>query len=159
MVLAQDDNYFEAARQRRNEARQLYEQANSGGVSYGLCLYVAGVATECMLRAFRATIGEPIDDKHDFQRLLSERVAEVMISPKNMKEFAAAIADVRSKWKNTFRYRTDKYIERELRRIHGNTALKIKGSVIKKMTIDVLASMNFIIEVGEVRWAQLRQKK
>src|SRR5207245_6972502 len=59
------EHYYRAALERMRQARVLYLEGNS----YALAMYTAGVAIECMLRAFKGRRDPTFDEKHDLRRL------------------------------------------------------------------------------------------
>jgi hypothetical protein len=46
----------EAALERINTARRLFDASGRDGSDLSACIYVAGVAVECMLRAYRLKV-------------------------------------------------------------------------------------------------------
>jgi hypothetical protein len=55
------EHYYEAALQRIEQATILFE----AGTSYALAMYVAGLAVECKLRAFKLRRDSTFDERHD----------------------------------------------------------------------------------------------
>lgn len=58
------DSYKAAAHEHVNAARELYNRQR-----YALAHYVAGLAVECMLRAYRCRIDSVFDSRHDLHDL------------------------------------------------------------------------------------------
>lgn len=50
------------------QAQLLYRDSSS----YALCIYIAGLAVECMLRAFKGKSGLTFDEKHNLKKLFAE---------------------------------------------------------------------------------------
>ena len=60
------EDYFRAATERMQQARGIYE----AGKSYALAMYCAGLAVECLLRAFRWNKDPSFEGRHDLEDLL-----------------------------------------------------------------------------------------
>jgi hypothetical protein len=56
------EHYVQVALERMEQAWMLSKQGE--GRSYALAMYVAGVAVECMLRAFKISRDPTFDEKH-----------------------------------------------------------------------------------------------
>jgi hypothetical protein len=65
MKIDKSNHYFGAGLERLRQAWTLYQEGNS----YALAMYVAGVAVECMLRAFKMRKETTFDEKHDLECL------------------------------------------------------------------------------------------
>src|SRR5438105_4171495 len=60
------EEYYKAALERMQQARRIH----SGGADYALAMYCAGLAVECLLRAFRWTEDTSFEGRHDLNDLL-----------------------------------------------------------------------------------------
>jgi hypothetical protein len=65
MKIDKPDEFYVAGLERMSQAWRIYQ----GEASYALAMYVAGVAVECMLRAFKLRRDPAFDEKHDLRRL------------------------------------------------------------------------------------------
>src|SRR5689334_3990123 len=68
MEISRPEHYYRAALERIKQAEYLYREGNS----YALAMYVAGVAVECILRAFRARKAPVFESRHDLLLLFAE---------------------------------------------------------------------------------------
>jgi HEPN domain-containing protein len=60
------EEYFRAGTERMRQARLIH----SAGESYALAMYCAGLAVECILRAFRWEKDQSFEGRHDLDNLL-----------------------------------------------------------------------------------------
>src|SRR5258706_15728869 len=62
------EHYFKASTERIRQAEELYFTRNN----FALCMYTAGVAVECMLRAYLLKKSSEFESRHDVLMLLDE---------------------------------------------------------------------------------------
>lgn len=137
--------YFAAAQERVDEAKELYRSRR-----YVLSHYVAGVAVECMLRAYRFRRNPEFDARHDLYKLFhSSDIRQVL----KLEEFYAAnsaVASVSFRWANDFRYRSTEDLTRFLKRIGADRG--IKGSVLKENARRSVEAAAEVVRIGAKAW-------
>jgi len=158
------NHYFRAATERMKQARILYGQNDHD--CYAIAMYTAGVAVECLLRAFKATRTDEFDERHDLRQLfshshilqLNESLAANRRSPEQALESAqsmrACIAEIYNLWANDYRYASEDRLKSQLRsmgKIHG-----VKGDVLKASAKQLLNAAEKLIENGAVIWKNLQ---
>src|SRR5690349_4076573 len=109
------EHYYRAALERISQARHLYRQ---GDGNYALAMYTAGLAVECMLRAFMLKKGKrEFESRHDLlllakesgmltvdgERLKEKGLADEQIEA-HEKGLWASLNDVFIVWRNTYRF-------------------------------------------------------
>jgi hypothetical protein len=142
------DEYRWAALDRIQAAQVLHATGK-----YGSAIYLAGVAVECMLRAYRLRIDPEFDARHDLRQLLTTSGLQDYIPGKRRAEVAAALGDVWSRWKNDYRYASDDRILRDLR--DRGLTLGIKGDQpgqLKENSRRVFEKAHELVGLGEARW-------
>lgn len=144
MKLSADD-YRRAALERIEAARRLFEEH-----LYAECVYLAGVATECILRAYRVRVDPEFDSRHDLPELLRASNLESLIPSKRRKDVAAALGDVWVRWKNDYRYASSDMLAKALRK-HGLFA-GLRGNQLKANASTILESSYQIVNIGVGRW-------
>ena len=147
MSLAADD-YRWAALDRIRAAEVLHAAGK-----YGSAIYLAGVAVECMLRAYRVRVDPAFDARHDLRQLLTASGLENYVPEKRRAEVAAALGDVWSRWKNDYRYASDDRVLRYLR--DRGLTLGIKGDQVgqlKENSRRVFEKAHELVGLGEARW-------
>jgi HEPN domain len=153
------EHYYQSALERIEQARFLYDQ----GASYALAMYVAGVAVECLLRAFKRLRDPEFDERHDLLRLfqasgmldldpvelqtrgLSRTQAEGLI-----KDLRGAVNDVYSLWANDFRYASEARLRAHLKRVRP--VRKTKGDRLKAEARRQYNAASKFINRGVLLW-------
>jgi hypothetical protein len=139
------DEYRWAALDRIGVAEVLHAAAK-----YAAAIYFAGVAVECILRAYRLRIDKTFDSRHDPAALLTASGLRDYVPAKRRAEVAAALGDVWSRWKNDYRYASDDRVLRDLRD-RGLTA-GIKGDPLKQSSRRVFEAAHELVGLGVGRW-------
>jgi hypothetical protein len=131
-------------------------------------MYTAGVAVECLLRAFKLLRTAEFDERHDLLALfahsriqeLNDRLVEKQRSSRRAarspQDISAWMSDVYNLWANDYRYASESRLRSELtsrRNIHG-----IKGDVLKAGACRLLNSAETLIERGALIWTSLPKK-
>jgi hypothetical protein len=139
------DEYRWASLDRIGAAGALHRAAH-----YGAAIYFAGVAVECMLRAYRTRVDPEFDARHDLSQLLNASGLQNYVPEKRRAEVAAALGDVWSRWKNDYRYASDDRVLRDLR--DRGLTLGIKGDPLKENSRRVYEKAFELVGLGEARW-------
>ena len=145
------DDYRWAALDRVGAAELLHHAAK-----YGSAIYLAGVAVECMLRAYRVRIDPQFDARHDLPQLLTASGLQDYVPEKRRAEVAAALGDVWSRWKNDYRYASDDRVLRDLR--DKGLTMGIKGDQqgqLKENSRRVLEKALELVGLGAARWKNI----
>ena len=139
-------DYKIASIERIDAARRLYEQKK-----YVAAIYIAGVAVECLLRAYMKRKSPHFESRHDLQSLLKESGLMDFIRPTDHKKLSACFGEVWSRWKNNYRYASSERLTSEYRRLkHYNK--KIKGDLLKANSFTIIENAFMIINKGVARW-------
>jgi len=151
--------YYEASVERMRQAWQLHQ----AGSSYALAMYCAGLAVECMLRAYRWKKDQTIDSRHDLKELLKTSDL-IRLNEDNMKarghseervrnqivSFQTNINDVVVLWNNLHRFRSESGVKAFLLRVHRVQG--VRGDPLKKNSLDLLKAAQAIHDRGVVLW-------
>lgn len=137
--------YFAAARERATEIEELYRAGR-----YVLAHYVAGVAVECMLRAYRFRRDPEFDARHDLYRLLHSSGMIPVLRPEEVYAANSAIASVNFRWANDFRYRCDANLRKYLKRIGADRG--IKGNLLKENARRSKDAALTFVRIGVKAW-------
>ncbi len=142
------DEYLFAALARIRAAEQLHALA-----MYASAIYLAGVAVECILRAYRVRADPEFDARHDLPELLKASGLRDYAPKKRRGEVAAALGEVWSRWRNDYRYASDDRVLRDLR--EKGLTLGIKGdpqSQLKENSRRVFERAHKLVGLGVSRW-------
>lgn len=154
------EHYYRAALERMTQAHLLYREQSS----YALCMYVAGLAVECMLRAFKGKRDEPFDEKHDV-RILLHSSGILMIEPPGFarlsdeekvrihREIQVAVEDVHVLWSNDYRFAADDRLRSHLRK---SLALRrvARGDILKSAARRLVDVSQKLVDRGIYLWSR-----
>jgi len=139
------ETYRDAARERVKVARDLYERRH-----YVMAHYVAGVAVECVLRAYRFRRNPELDARHDLHVLYRDSGFDVAVGTQNAFRAAGLLGTIAFQWNNAHRYRSEKQFERYLKRIGADR--RIKGSFVKENARRVVEAADEFAGMGVRSW-------
>ena len=145
----QSTTYKEAAFERLNAASVLH-----GKGQYIEAHYLAGVAVECMFRAYHSRTGKPFDERHDLSMLVKSSGYLDDIQVNSVRQVLVVLAVVIAQWRNNHRYRTSTQLrkflkERKLDRINGKD---IQGDFVKERSRILLANASWLVHLGVKQW-------
>ena len=146
------------------QARDVYHI----GDSYALAMYCAGVAVECLLRAFRWHKDPSFEGRHDLEDLLKssdllrihdDHMRRKGVSEEQVIDYAirlrAAMNEVIVLWHNSLRYASEASLRAFLKRIdrlHG-----IRGDALKKNALDLLNAAQTVLDRGVAVWTSKKK--
>ena len=139
------DVYLTAAQEHVTAARELYKSGR-----YVLAHYVAGLAVECLFRAYRCRVDKTFDERHDLQNLAKAGRFFSVIPPEQNQIISAALGVVVSQWQNGHRYRSAASLRSFL--AEHKLYLRIKGDFVKENTRRVVDAALELINLGVMRW-------
>jgi hypothetical protein len=153
------EEYFRASTERMQQARMIH----SAGGSSALTMYCAGLAVECLLRAFRWEKDRTFEGRHDLDDLLKAsallRINEEQMRRRGASEdrigesskaLRAAMNQVVTLWHNNLRFASEGSLRAFLNRI--GRLQGIRGDALKKNSSDLLEAAQMIITRGVVLW-------
>jgi hypothetical protein len=149
-VLTRPEHYYEAARERLATATALFKVKD-----FVAAAYLAGVAVECMLRAFWRP-DEPFDARHDVAQLarggFNDRLGN-QAAPRA----GAALSEVRARWQNDLRYYSETLYDAYIRDINRRYSAYRFGKIedrdrVEANTRRLLGQCAVIVEMGVVKW-------
>ena len=168
-------DYYEAGRERLAQAELLFTLPDEHckgleGRRYALVVYTAGLAVECMLRAYRLKGNSQFDSRHRLAELFVESGldthveahlvarghdadSEVVIG--RLTRLRAAVDVAAGVWRNSHRFASDAMLCRDLlaRRILSKKDNKgPKAKVLQRQAHRLLLSAKVVIKAGEDAW-------
>jgi HEPN domain-containing protein len=144
------EHYLEAAREKVASAFNLYTDS-----SYVDSLYLAGVAVECLLRAYHLRKTDKFDDRHDLIDLMKQSSIADFIPIEMNREFGASLTAVWRRWKNNYRYACESRLSSELRNM--GLYVGIKGNPLKENVRITLSAAKKLINAGVLSWNSNRK--
>lgn len=157
-------DYYRAALERMEQARSLFRRGLDLPVNmHPLAMGAAGVAVECLLRAFITRRNREFDGRHDLTRLYEQSglwnlepdvakrrgLPEIQLT-RYKREVDAAINTVHRLWQNNFRYADERRLRSHLHTI--DSTWRGRGDILAEKLRDILNAAGKIIERGTVLW-------
>ena len=157
------EHYFQAALERIEDSRLLY---SSDRFSYSL--YTAGLAVECLLRAFHSRVDPVFDARHDLRQIFRasrffdlemERLAARGINEASattaIQDLLAARDTVARFWRNDYRFMPERQLRPKLRALGAPQSKR--GNQVKPCAIAVYNAAKLIVERGDVLWTFIKK--
>src|SRR5262249_37195890 len=94
-------------------------------------MYAAGLAVECLLRAFKAKRDAVFDERHDFKRLNHASGIKDLVKGSGPADVNATVAEIASLWSNALRFYSEERVRAFMKK---DVALRkgIKGDILKE---------------------------
>jgi hypothetical protein len=171
----QAKDYYEAACDRIDQADLLYSLAieHCQGFEdrrYTWVIYAAGLAVECMLRAYVRKATNQFDSRHNLSKLFVEsrldtRLEEQLgrkgydiasaVVVERLTRLGTAVGVVASMWRNSYRYASDgmlcrDFLDRKVVQARDNKGTK--AQVLRKQARLLLRGARTIISAGKEAW-------
>lgn len=166
-------DYYEAAHERLSQAERLFDLSseylkNRQGERYAVIVYLASVAVECMLRAYRLKESKQFDSRHKLADLfleskmrvrleewLNHKGEEAGIVNEQLRELKAAVNEADRLWRNDYRYASEKLLFQDfLKRgiIAGKGTKGSKAQILRQHAKRLLGRARLVIEAGAKAW-------
>lgn len=154
------DHYFDASVERMSQAQHLYRE---GKDFYALAMYVAGLAVECLLRAYIVKQKREFQSRHDLLLLFKEScildLAPDVLKAKGLtdkqieahqKVLWSSVNDVFILWRNNYRFASEARLLVLLKRM--KLYQRAKGNLLKAKAHDLLKAAEQFIDKGVLQW-------
>lgn len=135
--------YREAATDHITLARELHEAGR-----YVMSHYLAGLAVECIFRAYLYRLSPIFSGRHDLQVLYRDARFDDGLTLENKAEVGAALTEVSRRWSNSHRYRSEDALRLFLRRAN----IGRKGKFVRESSRRITNAATVIVELGVLRW-------
>lgn len=137
--------YHDAAVQHATVARELYDLSR-----FSESNYIAGLAVECMLRAYRVMRDPEFDSRHDLHQLYRLARFGDVIPPSDALRATAALEQVIALWSNDHRFLDDSSLRKRWarRRLYEG----VKGDFLKERVRQLVNASGTIVSIGAARW-------
>jgi len=143
--------YRTAAEEHLTASHELYKSGR-----YVLAHYVAGLAVECMLRAYRRRPESTFYERHDLWELARHARFLDVVPAKSTASITAALGEVVTRWQNQHRFRSEHSLRSYLldRKLH----LRIKGDFVKESARRIVNAASDLVTLGAMQWKHLPKK-
>jgi HEPN domain-containing protein len=102
--------YRDAAAERCADAAALLDAGR-----FACAIWVAGVAMECLFRAYHRRSSDRLDTGHDLKQLFRESGFSDHVAPRHVVRMANSISEVAKHWKHRYRYDPSAAVQRSVR--------------------------------------------
>lgn len=141
--------YRDAAEERLLEAGELHVVG-----AYLMAHFLAGLAVECILRAYRLRIAEypsQFEERHDLFRLMKAARYDRLFPSAKREELASALTYVQLHWRNNHRFLTSEGLRTEL--VRAKLFLRIrKGDLLREHSRRMLIAAEMVVGQGVKKW-------
>lgn len=154
------DHYFRAGVERMSQAQHLYRE---GDGFYSLAMYAAGLAVECLLRAYMVKRKREFESRHDLLLLFKESGILAVDADKlkakgltdeqiqtHQKVLWSSVNDVFILWRNNYRFASEARLLAHLKKMKLYKGAK--GDIIKAKAYDLLKAAQSFIDKGVLQW-------
>lgn len=155
------DHYFRASVERMSQAQHLYRQ---GEGYYALAMYAAGLAVECLLRAYMVERKRDFESRHDVlllfkesgildvdpERLKAKGLTDEEIQD-HQKALWSSVNEVYLLWRNNYRFASEARLLAHLKKM--KLYQRVKGDLLKAKAYDLLRAAQRFIDKGVLQWA------
>ncbi len=138
-------DYLDAAKERVEDACRLH-----GAQRYPAAIYLAGVAVESLLHAYRTRQDLSFLARHDLPGLLKESAIAEFLRPADRRRLDVAMSTIWARWKNSYRYASAYKARSEYRRLKLDRG--IKGDFLKENSRKTVDDALVIVSIGVRRW-------
>jgi len=148
-----EDSYRIAAGNHASIAQNLVDSGQ-----YPLASYLAGLAVECMIRAYSYRIVGEFDARHDL-RLWYRRSRFDAFVPENRRvDLVSAFTIIVARWNNSQRYYSVELLKAEWKSAELDRG--VRGDFVKERTRQLTDAASTIVALGETQWKNsLRRSK
>jgi hypothetical protein len=131
--------YRDAARERALDAIALLEAGR-----HGAAIWVAGVAVECIFRAYCRRRTSRLDTGHDLKALYRQSRFSDRIAPRHLERITVAVGEIAGCWRHRFRYDPERVVAR---------AVGVRSDrQIERVATRLVESAAQIVNQGVARW-------
>jgi hypothetical protein len=154
------DHYFRASLERMSQAQHLYRE---GDGYYALAMYTAGLAVECLLRAFIVKRNRAFESRHDLLLLFKEsgilNVDVDTLGGKGLtddqirghqKALHSSVNAVFILWQNNFRFAAEARLLAHLKKMKLYRGTK--GNLLKAKASELLQAAQVFVDRGVLQW-------
>jgi hypothetical protein len=157
------DHYFRVSVERMSQASQAHFLYRAGKGHYALAMYAAGLAVECLLRAYMVKRKREFESRHDVLLLIKEsgilQVDQDTLKTKGLSDMEiqthrkvlwSSVNDVFILWRNNFRFASEERVRTHLKKMKLYQGAK--GDLLKAKSYDLLRAAQRFIDRGVLQW-------
>lgn len=139
------ESYRTAALEHMERAQDFHAERR-----YFLAHYFAGVAVECLLRAYLLRISPEFDSRHDLYQLARESRFFDLVPSELQREYGRKFTMLNLRWRSNHRYATEEQWRKYLSGLKADFSMK--GERAKNNSRTVLNIAYDIVSLGDNKW-------
>lgn len=139
------ETYKDASSEHVLVAIDLYDAGH-----YVMAHYCAGLAVECILRAYQVRLKAEFDSKHDLKKLSHDAKFSKIFPESRAAEYESLFTNLARRWNNDFRFRSVKSLRRYLVRLKLHE--KVKGDFVKESARVIVNAATILVQIGVSKW-------
>ena len=143
--------YHEASLEHVDSARELLNQNR-----FALANYTAGVAVECILRAYAFRYDKSFDCRHDLRAWYDAAKFDSIVPSTQREAIAAAQGIIYTHWSNSQRYCSIKFLRAYFKLAGLDRG--IRGDFVKELTRRTVDAAFELITLGDQQWKRSSKK-
>jgi len=144
------DVYRAAAEEHITSLGDLYKSRR-----YVLAHYVAGLAVECMLRAYRCRWDSTFHERHDLRELARQGRFLDVVPSQRASAIGAALGEVVTRWENQHRFRSGDALRDFL--LGRAFDRRIKGDFVKESARRIINAAIELVTLGAMQWKRSKR--
>lgn len=142
-----EEDYAEVYKEAAQEHKTLAVELHAAG-RYVMAHYVAGLAVECILRAYQYRLNPVFSGRHDLQALYRDAQFALIVAPDEEQKVTSALTEVMRRWSNSHRYRSERTLRLFLRRANLGQA----GKFVRESSRRIVDAAIVIVDQGVLKW-------
>jgi hypothetical protein len=139
------EDYLAAANDHTAALGSLYERGH-----HALAIYRAGLAVECVFRAFRQKKGLPFTQEHKLSKLAEEAGFPQLVAERDRVDFDAATSALAGAWQNSHRFRSNGVMRRFLKQNELDRG--VKGDYLRENARRLTSRALLLVSLGVKQW-------
>jgi hypothetical protein len=148
-VQVQAEVYLAAAKDTAVTAQFLHDSAHHAAAHY-----LAGVAVECLLRAYRVREDPEFDARHDVKELCRQSRFYTFVRADHAADVSEAVHVVWSRRQNDHRYRSQESLVSWLKGKRLKPADAGREAALRRSSERLIDAMHAIVQEGVLRWSR-----
>jgi hypothetical protein len=161
-MITTPEGYYLAAVQRYKEAtflfRGLAKRGEKAETYAAGAIYLAGVATECLYRAFILRTEPDADIKpHDLKALADDRFLKEITNRGVYDKISRANKFIYEGWSNEHRYRDNESLNKYYKKHRLVLCKGVRGNVAKYVCGRMLTELEVVFKVAKEKWRRPRK--
>lgn len=143
--MLEPEEYLAAATDHASALGILFDRGH-----FAIAIYLAGLAAECVFRAFRQKRGLPFTQDHKLSNLANEAGFPELVHEDHRIDYDAATSQLVGAWQNSHRFRSNEVMRRFLKK--HNLDRRIRGDYLRENARRITSSAILLVSLGVKQW-------